>query len=415
MTFSYHNHQLYAEQIAVADIAQQYGTPCYIYSRQAIEEQWQAFDKALQNHPHRICYAVKANSNLAVLNILVRLGSGFDIVSGGELTRALTAGGNSQTIIFSGVGKSTAEISLALQQNIFCFNVESAAELKRLEQIAKSSNKRAPIALRINPNIDAGTHPYISTGLKENKFGITSEEAIALYQFAANSNHLEIKGIACHIGSQLLDLEPFLKALDYLLQLIDELAKQNIIIQHLDIGGGLGVRYHNQNPPKIADYGAAILKKISNRKLELIIEPGRAIVANAGILVTQVEYLKHTPDKNFAIIDAGMNDLLRPALYEAWQSIIPVIKRNDVAEQIYDVVGPVCETADFLGKERHLQIIAGDLLAATVSGAYGFVMSSNYNSRPRAAEVMIDGDKSFLIRKREETNELFLNENILPE
>lgn len=412
--FNTHNHQLYAEQVAVTDIAQQYGTPCYIYSRQAIETAWQAFDQALQNHPHRICYAVKANSNLAVLNVLARLGSGFDLVSEGELARVLAANGNPQNVIFSGVAKSAAEIHFALQQNIFCFNVESAAELMRIEEIAKSLKKRAPIALRINPNIDAGTHPYISTGLKENKFGIVTETAMALYQMAARSEYLEVKGIACHLGSQLLVLDPFLKSIDHLLALVDELAQQNIVLKHLDIGGGLGVIYHhadnNQAPPTIAEYGAAILAKLKDRKLELVIEPGRAIVANAGILVTKVEYLKHTPDKNFAIVDAGMNDLLRPALYEAWQNIVPVTKRQDMVEQTYDVVGPVCETADFLGKERVLQIAEGDLLAVKGSGAYGFVMSSNYNSRPRIPEIMVDGDKTFLIRKRETIDELFANE-----
>lgn len=413
MTFHYQNHQLFVEQVAVADIAKQYGTPCYIYSRKSIEEQWRAFDMALQGHPHRICYAVKANSNLAILNVLAKLGSGFDIVSGGELARVLAAKGGAEKIIFSGVGKSEVEITEALKQNIFCFDVESQAELERIEKIAKQFNKRAPIALRINPNIDAGTHPYISTGLKENKFGITTEEALLLYQYAANSDHLEVKGIACHIGSQLLDLDPFLKALDHLLQVIDQLAEQKIVIHHLDLGGGLGVRYHHQHPPTIAEYGAAVLNKLGNRKIELIIEPGRAIVANAGVLVTTVEYLKHTPDKNFAIVDAGMNDLIRPSLYDAWQAIEPVIKRNDIGERKYDVVGPVCETGDFLGKDRNLQIETGDLLAVSGSGAYGFVMSSNYNSRPRAAEVMVDGDKSFLIRKRETIAELFKDEFLI--
>lgn len=413
MTFHYYNHQLFAEQVAVADIVKQHGTPCYIYSRKSIEEQWRAFDKALQGHPHRICYAAKANSNLAVLNVLAKLGSGFDIVSGGELARVLAAQGDAEKIIFSGVGKTADDISEALKQNIFCFDVESRGELERIEKIAKELNKRAPIALRINPNIDAGTHPYISTGLKENKFGINTDEALLLYQYTANSESLEVKGIACHIGSQLLDLDPFLKALDHLLQVIDQLAAQKIVIHHLDLGGGLGVRYHHQYPPTIAAYGAAVLSKLGNRKIELIIEPGRAIVANAGILVTKVEYLKHTPDKNFAIVDAGMNDLIRPSLYDAWQAIEPVIKRNDIDERKYDVVGPVCETGDFLGKDRHLQIANGDLLAVSGSGAYGFVMSSNYNSRPRAAEIMVDGDKSFLIRKRETTAELFKNEYLV--
>lgn len=413
MTFHYQNHQLLVEQVAVVDIAKQYGTPCYIYSRQSIEEQWRAFDKALQDHPHRICYAVKANSNLAILNVLAKLGSGFDIVSGGELARVLAAQGDAEKIIFSGVGKSEVEILEALKQNIFCFDVESQAELERIEKIAKQFNKRAPIALRINPNIDAGTHPYISTGLKENKFGINTDEALLLYQYAANSHNLEVKGIACHIGSQLLDLDPFLKALDHLLQVVDQLAEQKIVIHHLDLGGGLGVRYHHQHPPTIAEYGTAVLNRLGDRKLELIIEPGRAIVANAGVLVTKVEYLKHTPEKNFVIVDAGMNDLIRPALYDAWQAIEPVIKRNDIAEKKYDVVGPVCETGDFLGKDRNLQIDTGDLLAVSGSGAYGFVMSSNYNSRPRVAEIMVDGGKSFLIRKRETIAELFKDEFLI--
>lgn len=415
MFFNYQNNELFAERMAVAKIAEQYGTPCYIYSRAAIEQQWQAFNKSLSDYPHLICYAVKANSNLAVLNILARLGSGFDIVSGGELARVLAAGGKAEHIVFSGVGKTNPEIEQALNVNIGCFNVESTAELERIEAIAKHLNKRAPIALRINPNIDAGTHPYISTGLKENKFGITSEEVFSCYQNIAKSNYLSIAGIACHIGSQITELAPFLQTIDYLLAFIDRLKKHHIDIKKVDIGGGLGVRYHTEQVPSPAEYTAAILDKIKQKKLELILEPGRAIVANAGILVTKIEYLKHTSEKNFVIVDAGMNDLIRPALYDAWQNIIPVIQHDDITGLAYDIVGPVCETADFLGKNRYLPVKSGDLLAICGSGAYGFVMSSNYNSRPRVAEIMVDNDKSYLIRKRESTADLFTHETILPQ
>jgi diaminopimelate decarboxylase len=413
MFFNYHNNQLYAEQVSVTEIAERFGTPCYIYSRKALEEQWQAFDQAFKTHPHRICYAVKANSNLAVLNVLARLESSFDIVSAGELARVLAAGGKAANIIFSGVGKQANEIEMALAAGIFCFNIESAAELTRLNNIAKKNNTQAAIALRINPDIDSGSHPYISTGLKENKFGIAIDEALNLFKQANTLSHIKIIGIACHIGSQLLELAPFLAALDRLLELIQLLRQQNINIQHLDIGGGLGVRYREEQPPSPVEYGAAILQKVRDTNLELILEPGRAIAAHAGILVTRVEYLKHTAHKNFAIVDAAMNDLLRPALYQAWQNIVPVQQHDELVETIYDVVGPVCETGDFLGKDRQLKIQQGDLLAVCAAGAYGFVMSSNYNSRPRVAEVMVDGDKSFLVRQREEIKDLFANEKIL--
>lgn len=396
-------------------LAEQWGTPCYIYSRAEITQQWQAFDQALQGFPHRICFAVKANSNLAVLNILARFNSGFDIVSGGELARVLAAGGKPENIVFSGVGKQKAEMAEALNNNIFCFNVESAVELTRLNEVAKQLGKIAPVALRINPNIDAGTHPYIATGLKENKFGIAIEDITAILQLAKTYHHIKIIGIACHIGSQLTELAPFLAALDRLLELITELRQQGITIQHLDLGGGLGVNYRDEQPPSPVDYCAAILAKIRPHNVELILEPGRAIVAQAGMVLTRVEYIKHTAHKTFAIVDAAMNDLLRPALYQAWQDIIPVTLRPQLDEHLYDIVGPVCETGDFLGTERKLKIQEGEVLAIRTAGAYGFVMSSNYNTRPRAAEIMVDGNKSFLIRQRETITELFAHEHILPD
>jgi diaminopimelate decarboxylase len=413
MSFHYQNNQLHAEQVAVETIAKEFGTPCYIYSRAALEQNWLAFDNALK-HSHRICYAVKANSNLAVLNLLARLGSSFDIVSGGELARVLAAGGKAENIIFSGVGKSSAEIQQALAADIYCFNVESEAELLRINTIAKQHNKRAPVALRINPNINAKTHPYISTGLKENKFGIALENALTLFQQAHTLSNINLIGIGCHIGSQITETEPFLQALDCLLNLINTLKQQNILLQHIDIGGGFGVPYCDEQIPAYAEFCKAITEKLTSYELELIIEPGRSIAANAGILVTRVEYLKHTAHKNFAIVDAAMNDLLRPALYDAWQNIISVqLHNNDAIENTYDVVGPVCETGDFLGLDRKLKINEHDLLAICDTGAYGFVMSSNYNSRPRAAEIMVDNDKYFLAREREKINTLFTNEYFL--
>lgn len=412
--FYYHNNELFAEEVSVSEIAQQFGTPCYIYSRATLERHWQVFDQALGDYPHRICYAVKANSNIAVLNVLARLGSGFDIVSVGELERAIAAGADPSKIVFSGVGKLPAEIERALAVGIACFNVESLPELQQINQLAKNMNKIASIAIRVNPDIDAGSHPYISTGLRENKFGIDIQEALAIYRQAATLSHIKITGIACHIGSQLTELAPFEEALERLLLLIKQLEAQGIMLEHLDLGGGLGVRYHLENPPSPAEYAHAILKKLGNCKLTLTLEPGRAIAGNAGILLTRVIYLKHSIHKNFAIVDAAMNDLLRPALYEAWQNIIPVQPRTGVAPQMYDVVGPVCETGDFLGKNRELAIQPNDLLTIRTAGAYGFSMSSNYNTRPRAAEIMVDGKQTHLIRRRETIDELFAQEQILP-
>lgn len=410
MSFHYQNQQLYAEQVPIETIVKQFGTPCYIYSRTALEKNWQAFAGALKNQSHRICYAVKANSNLAVLHVLARLGSSFDIVSGGELARVLAAGGKAENIIFSGVGKSTTEIQQALDANIHCFNVESESELLRINTIAQQNNKRVNIALRINPDVNVKTHPYISTGLKENKFGIPIDEALNLFLKAKTLTHINLLGIACHIGSQLTETTPFLQALTCLEELITALNKHDIRIQHLDIGGGLGITYQHEQPPSPTEWCQNILQKLTNKTLELIIEPGRAIAANAGILITRVEYLKHTPHKNFAIVDAGMNDLLRPALYDAWQNIIPVKQNQNITEKKYDVVGPVCETSDFLGLDRKLALQENDLLAVCDTGAYGFVMSSNYNSRPRAAEVMVNGSNYFLARPREQLNTLFTEE-----
>lgn len=412
--FNYHQNELYAEQVPVAQIARRFGTPCYVYSRATLERHWHAFDHALGQHPHKICYAVKANGNLALLNILARLGSGFDIVSIGELERVLKAGGEPEKIVFSGVGKQEVEINRALDVGIGCFNVESLPELQRLNRLAQAKGVKAPISLRINPDVDAKTHPYIATGLKENKFGITTNEAIVLYHLAAQMPGITIRGIDCHIGSQLTDLQPFLLALDALLIIVDELEQAGITLQHIDLGGGLGVPYGEETPPLPAHYAEAILERLGQRSLEIILEPGRAIAANAGILVTQVEYIKETPDKHFAIVDAGMNDLLRPALYSAWQNIIPVRPRYNSPSRWYDVVGPVCETADFLGKERELAIAPGDWLAVRSAGAYGFSMSSHYNSRPLACEIMVDGDQCHVVRPRESCLDLFQSETVLP-
>ncbi len=412
--FNQKGKSLFAENCAVTEIAKTYGTPLYIYSRATIERHWHAFNNAAGQQKHLICYAVKANSNLAVLNVMARLGSGFDIVSQGELSRVLAAGGDASKVVFSGVGKKSAEIAFALEQGIYCFNVESAPELDRINQVAKSLGKIAPISLRVNPDVDAGTHPYISTGLKENKFGIAIDDAIAVYQYAASLSNLDVKGVDCHIGSQLTELTPFLDALDRVLLLVDNLAKNGIKLTHLDVGGGLGVCYQDETPPHPEQYAKALAEKLSGYDLTLIYEPGRAIMANAGILVTEVEFLKENEDRNFAIVDAAMNDLIRPALYQAWQAIIPVEQRDDVIAKQYDVVGPVCETGDFLGKERLLAIKAGDLLAVRSSGAYGFTMSSNYNSRPRVVEIMIDGEQAHVIRKRETIEQLWLGETLLP-
>ncbi len=412
--FNYKNQSLYAENCAVSELAKRYGTPLYIYSRATIERHWHAFDQAAKKHPHLICYAVKANSNIAVLNIMARLGSGFDIVSEGELARVIAAGGDPKKVVFSGVGKKSREIAFALKHDIYCFNVESAAELMRINHVAKQLKLIAPISLRVNPDVDAGTHPYISTGLKENKFGISIDDAEQLYLQAQQLDHVVIKGVDCHIGSQLTEISPFLDALDRILALVDRLAAQGIILSHLDVGGGLGVCYQDENPPHPNEYAQAIAERMQGRQLRLIYEPGRAIMANAGILVTEVEFLKTNQNRHFAIVDAAMNDLIRPSLYQAWQDIIVVEKSNKSPENSYDIVGPVCETGDFLGKERKLAIEAGDLLAIRSSGAYGFTMSSNYNSRPKVAEVMVDGDKAYLIRARETLEQLWQGEKLLP-
>ncbi len=413
--FSYQNEHLYAEQCSVADLANTYGTPLYVYSRATIERHWKAFDKAAGERSHLICYAVKANSNLAVLNLMARMGSGFDIVSGGELARVIQAGGDPAKVVFSGVGKTEQEIASALEHGIYCFNVESQPELDRISKVAQQLGKLAPISLRINPDIDAGTHPYISTGLKENKFGIAIEQAPQAYAYAASLAGLQVVGLDCHIGSQLTEISPFVEAIDKLLALIDLLAEQGIVIEHLDVGGGLGVNYDQETPPEPADYARALAERLGERQLKLLFEPGRAIMANAGILVSKVEFLKMSESKNFAIVDAAMNDLIRPSLYSAWQKIVPVIKRPELSTLSYDVVGPICETGDFLGKDRQLAIQPDDYIAVRSSGAYGFTMSSNYNSRCRAAEVMVDGEQAHLVREREELTSLWAGESLLPE
>jgi len=411
--FNYRDNRLFAEEVDLTEIAATWGTPTYVYSRATLERHWHAFDRALAGRDHLICYAVKANSNLAILNLLARLGSGFDIVSLGELERVLEAGGDPGRVVFSGVGKRVDEIHRALQVGIHCFNVESESELLCLDQQAGALGVRAPVSIRVNPDVDAETHPYISTGLKENKFGVTIDEALCLYERAAALENIQILGVDCHIGSQLTSMAPFIDALQRLLLLIDRLERRGIAIEHLDLGGGLGITYDRETPPEPAEYAAAIMKALGNRALRLILEPGRAIVGNAGILLTRVQYLKHTAHKNFAIIDAGMNDLMRPALYQAWQSIVPVCPR-DGEKHLYDLVGPICETGDFLGKERELALEEGDLLAVRSAGAYGFTMSSNYNSRPRPAEVMVDGDRIYKIRDREKIVDLYRNEHLLP-
>lgn len=412
--FIYRDGELFAEEIPVSTLAARFGTPLYVYSRATLERHYRAFDEAFASVPHQVCYAVKANSNIAVLNVLARLGSGFDIVSGGELERVLTAGGDPAKVVFSGLGKQEAEIRRALEVGIACFNVESDAELDRISRVASQMDKIAPVSLRVNPDVDAGTHPYISTGLKENKFGIDINTAPEVYQRAAKLPGLRIVGIDCHIGSQLTESAPFVDALDRVLAMVDRLAADGIVLEHLDIGGGLGVRYRDETPPLPAEYAAALLPKLAGRALKVYLEPGRAIAANAGILVTQVELLKPTTHKHFAIIDAAMNDLIRPALYEAWMDIVPVRPRSDAPEHSYDLVGPVCETGDFLGKQRPLRLAAGDLLAVRAAGAYGFAMSSNYNTRGRAAEVMVDGSHAYVIRRRESFADQIALESLLP-
>jgi len=409
--FKYHNSELYAEEVNLVELANQVETPCYVYSRGALEENWQAFHNAFAETPHRICYAVKANSNIAILNLLARLGSGFDIVSQGELERVLAAGGNPQQIVFSGVGKKSSEIRRALEANIYCFNVESPLELTRLNTLAQEQGVIARIALRVNPNIDPQTHSYITTGLKENKFGINIDQVAALTDTILSLPHLRWIGIACHIGSQLTTLDPLLSSLDKLIELYETLRDKKIPLTHINVGGGLGIRYKDETPPTIDHYVQAVRDRLGKLPLEIILEPGRAITANTGILLTRVEYLKSSHDKNFAIVDAAMNDLMRPALYQAWQDILPVVKTTTGEEKQYDIVGPVCESADFLGKNRLLTLQPGDLLAISSAGAYGFSMSSNYNSRPRAAEVLVDKDIFHIIRARETIRDLFALES----
>lgn len=411
--FQYKNEQLYVEDLPVKQLAEEFGTPLYIYSRATLERHWHAFDSALGEHPHLICYAVKANSNIGILNVMAKLGSGFDIVSQGELERVLAAGGEASKVVFSGVAKSRAEIMRALEVGIRCFNVESIAELHHINQIAGEMGKIAPISLRVNPDVDAHTHPYISTGLKENKFGVSVDKAREVYKLAATLPHVKITGMDCHIGSQLTELQPFLDATDRLIRLIEQLKEDGITLKHLDLGGGLGVTYTDETPPHPSDYAAALLNKLKDYEdLEIILEPGRAIAANAGILVAKVQYLKSNESRNFAITDTGMNDMIRPALYEAYMNIIAIDRTLEREKAIYDVVGPVCETSDFLGKQRELAIAEGDYIAQRSAGAYGASMSSNYNSRPRTAEVLVDGNKAHLIRRRENLSELWALESI---
>jgi diaminopimelate decarboxylase len=429
--FHYQQNQLYVEQVALNDIAQQFGTPCYVYSRAALTDAYQQFAQAFKSREHLICFAVKSNSNLAILNVFARLGAGFDIVSGGELQRVLAAGGAANKIVFSGVGKSEAEMRMALDAGILCFNVESAPELERLNTVAGSMGKIAPISLRVNPNVDAKTHPYISTGLKQNKFGVAYTEALALYQKAAAMPHLRVTGMDCHIGSQLTDSSPFIAAAEKVLALVDQLSAHGIELEHLDLGGGLGIRYDAETPPSIAHYAEALLGALQGRTQKLIVEPGRVLVGNAGVLLTRIEYLKSGEEKNFAIVDAAMNDLMRPALYDAYHAILPVVRHpsntpspqsspasgrggeREIQSSIYDVVGPICETGDFIGRARAMAVEQGDTLAVMSAGAYGMSMSSNYNTRPRAAEIMVDGAAIFEVRARENVSQLFAAEKII--
>ena len=415
-TFTYRNNRLFCEDMDLSEVANTYGTPCYVYSRKALEYHWRAFDETLANCDHLICYAVKANSNLAVLNVLARLGSGFDIVSVGELERVLAAGGDPAKVVFSGVGKTDEEMRRALSVGIRCFNVESAAELEALRHVACMLGKDAPVALRVNPDVDALSHPYIATGLKETKFGIPLEQAVDLYARASSMTGIVIKGIDCHIGSQLTSLPPFIDALQRVLTLADRLVDRGINLQHIDFGGGLGIRYRDENPPEPREYVAAIRRLLAGRSLRIVLEPGRAIAGNAGILLSRTLYLKATSAKHhFAVVDAAMNDLLRVALYGAWHDIVPIeLRPSDPTAAPLDIVGPVCESGDFLGQERALAIQPGDLIAVLCAGAYGFVMSSNYNSRPRVAEIMVDGQHAHLVRARESIEALFALESVLP-
>jgi diaminopimelate decarboxylase len=411
--FEYKQGELFCEDVAITALAEQYGTPLFVYSRATLERHWHAFDSAFDGHDHLVCYAVKANSNLAVLNLLARLGSGFDIVSGGELQRVLLAGGKPERIVFSGVGKLANEIETALQLDILCFNVESEQELDRINEIAGRLKKTARISFRVNPDVDAKTHPYISTGLKDNKFGVPFAYAEQVYLKASGLKNIEIIGMDCHIGSQLTELSPYIDAFDRLLELIDCLRHQGINIHHLDLGGGLGIRYRDEEPPLPAEWASALSDRLKKFSGTVVIEPGRAIAGNAGILVSRVNYLKHGADKNFAVIDAAMNDLIRPSLYGAWQEIIRIEQRSDASEKVYDVVGAICESSDFLGKDRALSLEQNDLLAIRSSGAYAFGMASNYNTRVRAAEVMVDGDQHYCVRERESFDDLIRGESML--
>ena len=410
--FHYRDNTLHAEQIPLTDVVQRFGTPCYVYSRAALTDTYRQFADALAPREHLICYAVKANPNLAILNLFAKLGAGFDIVSGGELQRVLAAGGAADKVVFSGVGKSEGEMRLALSAGIRCFNVESAPELGRLNEVAGSMGKIAPISLRVNPDVDAKTHPYISTGLKQNKFGVAYAEALGLYRKAAAMPNLKVTGIDCHIGSQLTEISPFIAAAEKVLALVDQLKAEGIVLEHIDLGGGLGIRYDKETPPAIADYAQALLQALQGRSESLIVEPGRVLVGNAGVLLTRIEYLKHGEEKNFAIVDAAMNDLMRPALYDAFHAVHPM-QSHGASKDVYEVVGPICETGDFIAHARELAVDEGDVLAVMSAGAYGMSMSSNYNTRPRAAEVMVDGDRIHLIRERETTEQLYALEKII--
>jgi len=410
--FNFKDNTLHAEHVALNQIAENYGTPCYVYSKSALTQAFERFDAGFKSTNHLVCFAVKSNPSLAILNLFAKLGAGFDIVSGGELARVIAAGGDPSKVVFSGVGKTADEMRAALEAGIFCFNVESASELVRLNDIAGYMGKVAPVSLRVNPNVDAKTHPYISTGLKNNKFGVAYEDALDIYLQAAAMPNIAIHGVDCHIGSQITELSPFMDAFDRVLALVDALAKNNIHIQHIDLGGGIGICYSDETPPEFGDYAKAMLAKLGKRDIKLVFEPGRALVGNAGVLLTKVEYLKHTETKNFAIVDAAMNDLMRPALYDAYHAI-EAVKPRVANTHNYEIVGPVCESGDFLGHDRELALAEGDLLAIMSAGAYGMSMSSNYNTRPRAAEVMVDGDKSIVIRQREKVQDLFALESII--
>lgn len=414
--FEYKNQQLFAEEVAIADIIKAHGTPAYIYSRATLERHWHAFDNAFGEHPHLICFAVKSNSNIALLNVMAKLGSGFDIVSQGELERVLAAGGDASKVVFSGVAKSHSEIARALEVGVRCFNVESIPELYRINEVAGKMGKVAPISLRVNPDVDAKTHPYISTGLKENKFGVSVQQAREVYRLAKSLPNVKITGMDCHIGSQLTELQPFLDATDRLIVLMEQIKEDGIELHHLDLGGGLGVPYHGEQPPHPTEYAKALLEKLkAYPNLEIILEPGRAISANAGILVTKVEYLKSNEDRNFAIVDTGMNDMIRPALYEAYMEITEVDQSLNREASVYDVVGPICETSDFLGKARTLSVVEGDYIAMRSAGAYGAAMSSTYNSRPQAVEILVDGAKAHLIKARADFADLWRLERLLPQ